>query len=162
MKLRILSVGGKMPKWVDTGFNEYHKRIQPMLTTEILDLPAAKRAKNPSESNLAQYRELEGKSILTAHQNNAREKLWVLDVKGKMLSTEQLADKLSEAMQLGDDVALVIGGADGVSPEVLATADFKWSLSPLTLPHPLVRVVLMEQLYRAMSINHNHPYHRGN
>lgn len=162
MKLRILSVGGKMPKWVDTGFDEYHKRIQPMLTTEMLDLPAAKRAKNPSEANLAQYRELEGKSILTAHQNNAREKLWVLDVKGKMLSTEQLAAKLSEAMQLGDDVALVIGGADGVSPEVLAAADFKWSLSPLTLPHPLVRVVLMEQLYRAMSINHNHPYHRGN
>jgi len=162
MKLRILSIGSKMPSWVDTGFNEYHKRIQPMLSTDILDLPAAKRAKNPSEANLAQYRETEGKSILAAHQNNPREKLWVLDVKGKMLSTEQLADKLSDAMQLGDDVALVIGGPDGVSPEVLAAADFKWSLSALTLPHPLVRVVLMEQLYRAMSINNNHPYHRGN
>ncbi|HBH33249.1 MAG TPA: 23S rRNA (pseudouridine(1915)-N(3))-methyltransferase RlmH [Psychrobacter sp.] len=162
MKLRILSIGSKMPSWVDTGFNEYHKRIQPMLSTDILDLPAAKRAKNPSEANLAQYRETEGKSILATHQNNPREKLWVLDVKGKMLSTEQLADKLSDAMQLGDDVALVIGGPDGVSPEVLATADFKWSLSALTLPHPLVRVVLMEQLYRAMSINNNHPYHRGN
>ena len=162
MKLRILSVGSKMPKWIDTGFDEYHKRIQPMLTTDIIDLPAAKRAKNPSDANLAQYREQEGKAILATHQSNSREKLWVLDVKGKMLSTEQLADKLSEAMQIGDDVALVIGGADGVSPEVLAAADFKWSLSPLLLPHPLVRVVLMEQLYRAMSINHNHPYHRGN
>lgn len=162
MKLRILSVGSKMPKWVSTGFDEYHKRIQPMLTTEMVDLTAAKRAKNPSDANLAQYREHEGKSILATHQSNSREKLWVLDVKGKMLSTEQLADKLSDAMQVGDDVALVIGGADGVSPEVLAAADFKWSLSPLTLPHPLVRVVLMEQLYRAMSINNNHPYHRGN
>ncbi|PNK61402.1 23S rRNA (pseudouridine(1915)-N(3))-methyltransferase RlmH [Psychrobacter sp. FDAARGOS_221] len=162
MKLRILSVGGKMPKWVNTGFDEYHKRIQPMLSTDMVDLPAAKRAKNPSEANLAQYREQEGKTILATHQSNAREKLWVLDVKGKMLSTEQLADKLSDAMQMGDDVALVIGGADGVSPEVLAAADFKWSLSPLTMPHPLVRVVLMEQLYRAMSINNNHPYHRGN
>lgn len=162
MKLRILSVGSKMPKWIDSGFSEYHKRIQPMLSTEILDLPAAKRAKNPSESNLAQYREVEGKAILNTHHTNAREKLWVLDVKGKMLSTEQLAVKLSDAMQIGDDVALVIGGADGVSPEVLAAADFKWSLSPLTLPHPLVRVVLMEQLYRAMSINNHHPYHRGN
>ena len=79
-----------------------------------------------------------------------------------MLSTENLADKLSDGMQQGDDIALVIGGTDGVSPEVLAKADVKWSLSALTLPHPLVRVVLMEQLYRAMSINHNHPYHRGN
>lgn len=162
VKLRILSIGGKMPSWIDTGFNEYYKRIQPMLSTDIVDLPAAKRVKNPSEANLAQYRESEGKAILATHQNHPREKLWVLDVKGKMLSTEQLADKLSEAMQMGDDVALVIGGADGVSPEVLAAADFKWSLSPLTLPHPLVRVVLMEQLYRAMSINNNHPYHRGN
>lgn len=162
MKLRILTVGSKMPEWVINGFDEYHKRIQPMLITEMVELPAAKRTKNPSEANLAQYREQEGRSILAAHQSNAREKLWLLDVKGKMLSTEQLATNLSDTMQLGDDVALVIGGADGVSPEVLRAADFKWSLSPLTLPHPLVRVVLMEQLYRAMSINNNHPYHRGN
>ena len=78
------------------------------------------------------------------------------------LRGQGLAEKLAEGMQQGDDIALVIGGADGVSPEVLAKADVKWSLSALTLPHPLVRVVLMEQLYRAMSINHNHPYHRGN
>ncbi|BBI66505.1 hypothetical protein PKHYL_06960 [Psychrobacter sp. KH172YL61] len=73
-----------------------------------------------------------------------------------------MADKLADGMQQGDDIALVIGGADGVSPAVLAKADAKLSLSALTLPHPLVRVVLMEQLYRAMSINNNHPYHRGN
>ena len=101
-------------------------------------------------------------AILAAHAAAGREQLWVLDVKGKMLSTEGLAEKLAEGMQQGDDIALVIGGADGVSPEVLAQADVKWSLSALTLPHPLVRVVLMEQLYRAMSVNNNHPYHRGN
>ncbi|WP_201588041.1 23S rRNA (pseudouridine(1915)-N(3))-methyltransferase RlmH [Psychrobacter jeotgali] len=162
MKVRILTVGQKMPKWVQTGFDEYYKRIQPMLTTEIVELAAAKRAKNPSDTNLAQYREQEGQAILATHANASREQLWVLDVKGKMLSTEDLANKLAAAMQQGDDIALVIGGADGVSPEVLATADSKWSLSALTLPHPLVRVVLMEQLYRAMSINNNHPYHRGN
>ncbi|WP_423813511.1 23S rRNA (pseudouridine(1915)-N(3))-methyltransferase RlmH [Psychrobacter sp. 219-2-C] len=161
MKVRILSVGNKMPKWVQTGFDEYFKRIQPMLNTEIVEIAAAKRAKNPSDANLAQYREQEGQAILAAHAAG-REQLWVLDVKGKMLSTEQLAEKLADGMQQGDDIALVIGGADGVSPEVLAKADVKWSLSALTLPHPLVRVVLMEQLYRAMSINHNHPYHRGN
>lgn len=162
MKVRILTVGNKMPSWVQSGFDEYHKRIQPMLSTEIVELAAAKRAKNPSDANLAQYREQEGQALLTTHNSGGREQLWVLDVKGKMLSTEGLAAKLAEAMQQGDDVALVIGGADGVSQEVLAKADMKWSLSALTLPHPLVRVVLMEQLYRAMSINHNHPYHRGN
>ena len=162
MKLRLLTVGQKMPSWIQTGVDEYFKRIQPMLSTEIIELPAAKRSKNPSEANLAQYREQEGQAILQAHNAASREQLWVLDVKGKSLSTERLASKLAQSMQLGDDIALVIGGADGVSPEVLAAADFKWSLSDLTLPHPLVRVVLMEQLYRAMSINHNHPYHRGN
>ncbi len=162
MKVRILTVGNKMPKWVQTGFDEYFKRIQPMLSTEIVEIAAAKRAKNPSDANLAQYREQEGQSILAAHNASGREQLWVLDVKGKMISTEGLADKLANGMQQGDDIALVIGGADGVSPEVLAKADVKLSLSALTLPHPLVRVVLMEQLYRAMSINNNHPYHRGN
>lgn len=162
MKVRILTVGNKMPNWIQSGFDEYHKRIQPMLSTEIVELAAAKRAKNPSDANLAQYREQEGQTILTTHAVATREQLWVLDVKGKMLSTEGLADKLADAMQQGNDIALVIGGVDGVSPEVLAQADMKWSLSALTLPHPLVRVLLMEQLYRAMSINHNHPYHRGN
>lgn len=151
-----------MPKWIQTGFDDYFKRIQPMLTTQLVELAAAKRAKNPSEANLAQYREQEGQAILSTHNATGREQLWVLDVKGKMISTESLAEKLADAMLQGDDIALVIGGADGVSPEVLAKADMKWSLSALTLPHPLVRVVLMEQLYRAMSINHNHPYHRGN
>lgn len=162
MKLRLLTVGTKMPTWVTTGFDDYHQRIQPMLSTQLVEIAAAKRSKNPSSANLAQYREQEGKAILAQHATANREKLWVLDVKGKMLSTEKLADKLNIAMQDGDDVACVIGGADGVSPDVLQQADFTWSLSALTLPHPLVRVVLMEQLYRAMSINHNHPYHRGN
>lgn len=78
-----------------------------------------------------------------------------------MLSTEHLSDKLSVAMQDGADIALVIGGADGVSPEILQAADFKWSLSELTLPHPLVRIIVIEQLYRAMSLINHHPYHRG-
>lgn len=162
MRIRIISIGQKMPNWVETGFKEYHKRIQPMLSTELIELAAAKRHKNPSLANVVQYRQAEGEAILNTHTQASQEKLWVLDIKGTMLSTEHLASKLATAMQDGNDIALVIGGADGVSPEVLAQADFKWSLSHLTLPHPMVRVVLMEQLYRAMSINHNHPYHRGN
>ena len=159
MKLRILSVGHKMPAWVQTGVDEYFKRIQPMMTTEIIDIAPAKRAKNPSAAEIDKYKHQEGQAILAAR--HPKERLRVLEVKGKMLSTERLADKLGDAMQDGADVALVIGGADGLSPEVLSAADFKWSLSDLTLPHPLVRVILIEQLYRAMSIINNHPYHRG-
>lgn len=159
MKLRILSVGHKRPSWVQTGFEEYFKRILPMISVELVELPPAKRAKNPSPAEIEKYKQTEAQTILSA--KHPKETLWLLEVKGKMISTETLAVKLDTAMQDGTDIALVIGGADGVSGEVLAAADFKWSLSDLTLPHPLVRVILMEQLYRAMSIIHNHPYHRG-
>jgi 23S rRNA (pseudouridine1915-N3)-methyltransferase len=161
MKARIIAVGQKMPAWVQTGFDDYHKRIQPMLTTDVVEIAASKRAKNPSPAELEKYAITEGGLILQAHQAAKREQLICLDVRGKNLSTEQLADKIGEAMQLGDDMAFVIGGADGLSKDVLAAAHFKWSLSNLTLPHPLVRVVLMEQLYRAMTIINHHPYHRG-
>ncbi|MFA9486507.1 MULTISPECIES: 23S rRNA (pseudouridine(1915)-N(3))-methyltransferase RlmH [unclassified Moraxella] len=159
MKLRILSVGHKMPSWVQAGIDEYAKRIQPMMNTEIVEIAPAKRHKNPSLADIDKYKQQEGQAILAAR--HPKEKLWVLEVKGKMLSTEGLSDKLSVAMTDGVDIALVIGGADGLSPQVLAAADFKWSLSDLTLPHPLVRVILIEQLYRAMSVINNHPYHRG-
>ncbi|WP_315041135.1 23S rRNA (pseudouridine(1915)-N(3))-methyltransferase RlmH [Faucicola mancuniensis] len=161
MKARILAVGQKMPTWVQTGFDDYYKRIQPMLATEMVEIPASKRGKNPSASELEKYAITEGGLILQAHANAKRERLICLDVRGKNLSTEDLSDKISESMQMGDDMAFVIGGADGLSKDVLAKADFKWSLSNLTLPHPLVRVLLMEQLYRAMTIIHHHPYHRG-
>ncbi|UYZ68880.1 23S rRNA (pseudouridine(1915)-N(3))-methyltransferase RlmH [Moraxella bovis] len=124
-----------------------------------MHLPPAKRAKNPSFAEIEKYKTQEGQAILSARL--PKEKLWVLEVKGKMLSTERLADRLQTVMTDGTDIALVIGGADGVSADVLTQADFKWSLSDLTLPHPLVRVVLIEQLYRAMSIINNHPYHRA-
>lgn len=159
MKLRILSVGHKAPTWLQTGYDDYAKRIQPMISTQAVELAPAKRSKNPSPAEIDKYKTQEGQAILSARQ--PKEVLWVLDVKGKMLSTEALADKLQHAMTDGTDVAIVIGGADGVSADVLASADFKWSLSDLTLPHPLVKVILIEQLYRAMSIINNHPYHRG-
>ncbi|ELA09376.1 rRNA large subunit methyltransferase [Moraxella macacae 0408225] len=161
MKARILAVGQKMPTWVQTGCNDYLKRIQPMLNTEIVEIPAYKRSKNPSAAELEKYALNEGGLILQAHANAKKERLICLDVRGKNLSTEDLAKKISDAMQVGDDMGFVIGGADGLSKEVLAKADFKWSLSNLTLPHPLVRVLLVEQLYRAMTIINHHPYHRG-
>ncbi|AIK01529.1 23S rRNA (pseudouridine(1915)-N(3))-methyltransferase RlmH [Moraxella catarrhalis] len=159
MKLRILSIGHKMPNWVQQGFEEYLKRIQPMISVEMVELPPAKRSKTPSPAEIDKYKATEATTILNA--KHPKERLWLLEVKGKMLSTEHLSDKLSVAMQDGADIALVIGGADGVSPEILQAADFKWSLSELTLPHPLVRIIVIEQLYRAMSLINHHPYHRG-
>lgn len=159
MKLRLLTIGTKMPNWIQTGFDDYKKRLNPLISTELIEIPAAHRQKNASHADILKYKKSESDAILATHANKG--KLWVLDVKGKMLSTELLSEKLANAMQDGNDVSLVIGGADGVSDELLSQADFKWSLSDLTLPHPLVRVVLIEQLYRAMSILHNHPYHRG-
>ncbi len=159
MKLRILSIGHKMPNWVQQGFEEYLKRVQPMISVEMVELPPAKRSKTPSPAEIDKYKAIEATTILNA--KHPKERLWLLEVKGKMLSTEHLSDKLSVAMQDGADIALVIGGADGVSPEILQAADFKWSLSELTLPHPLVRIIVIEQLYRAMSLINHHPYHRG-
>lgn len=159
MKLRILSIGHKMPNWVQQGFEEYLKRIQPMISVEMVELPPAKRSKTPSSAEIDKYKAIEATTILNA--KHPKERLWLLEVKGKMLSTEHFSDKLSVAMQDGADIALVIGGADGVSPDILQAADFKWSLSELTLPHPLVRIIVIEQLYRAMSLINHHPYHRG-
>lgn len=149
-----------MPAWVTDGFTDYAKRIQPMLPVELVELPLAKRGKNQTNpADINKFCHDEGQKILSAKKDN--ERLICLDVKGKQLSTEQLAGKLQDWMQAGQDVALAVGGPDGLSKEVLDAAESKWSLSPLTLPHPLVRVILIEQLYRAMSINHNHPYHRA-
>lgn len=157
MKLHIIAIGNKMPTWVQTGVSEYHKRLSPMIKTELIELAPSRRHKNPSPADITKYKKQEGEMILS----NIKGKLWVLDVQGKMLSTEALSTKLDEAMTFGEDVTLVIGGADGIDDKVLSCADFRWSLSDLTLPHPLVRVILLEQLYRSTSILHNHPYHRG-
>lgn len=160
MKIRIITIGQKMPSWIQTGYQDYNQRIQSMLPTELVELPMAKRtAKNPSPAQISQYCDDEGKRILANIKKN--ETLVCLEVTGKSVTTEKLADKLSYWMQEGNDIAVVIGGPDGLSQAVLQKASWKWSLSDLTLPHPLVRVLLIEQLYRAMSINHNHPYHRA-
>ncbi len=159
MKLRLLVIGQKMPDWVQTGFQDYHKRIQPMLVTQLHELPMAKRGKSDSPADCERYRVLEGEAILTAL--NPRERLIALEVGGRSLSTEKLSTTLHGWMLEGQDVALAIGGPDGLSDAVRARAEWHWSLSDLTLPHPLVRVMVMEQLYRAMSMLKGHPYHRA-
>ncbi|ESK40374.1 ribosomal RNA large subunit methyltransferase H [Acinetobacter nectaris CIP 110549] len=159
MKIRILTIGQKMPAWVLTGVNDYLKRIQPFVQTQFVEIPMAKRGKNDSEADIFKYCQTEGEAILAALKPN--EILIALEVNGKELSTENLAKTMKDWMLEGQDIVLAIGGPDGLSDQVRQVAKWHWSLSKLTLPHPLVRVMLIEQLYRAMSINHNHPYHRA-
>lgn len=155
MKLRLLAVGQKMPGWVDAGYAEYAQRMPPEARLELVELPLAQRSKSrPVERAVRE----EGERMLAAAGND---RLIALDVRGKAWSTEQLAGELEQWLQDGRDVALAVGGPDGLSEDVLARAERRWSLSPLTLPHPLVRIVLAEQLYRAVSILKGHPYHRA-
>ncbi len=159
MKLRLLAVGQKMPDWVQSGYDDYAKRLQPLLPVQLMPLPMAKRGKNDSASDIHKYCQQESQTILTARQ--PRERLIALEVGGRNLSTEKLADTLKLWMQDGQDVALAIGGPDGLSNEVRQQAEWHWSLSPLTLPHPIVRIIVIEQIYRAMSLINGHPYHRA-
>lgn len=159
MKLRLLAVGQKMPDWVQSGYDDYAKRLQPLLPVQLVPLAMAKRGKNDSASDIHKYCQQEGQTILTARQ--PRELLIALEVGGRNLSTEKLADTLKLWMQDGQDVALAIGGPDGLSNEVRQQAEWHWSLSPLTLPHPIVRIIVIEQIYRAMSLINGHPYHRA-
>lgn len=156
MKLRILAVGTRMPDWVTTGCHEYGKRMPPELRIQAIEIPLGSRGKNQSTAKAI---ESESQALLKAM--GEKDFVVALDVLGKTMSTEKLAAALSNWQMDGRDISLLIGGPDGLSAECLARANMRWSLSDLTLPHPLVRIVLMEQLYRAWTINANHPYHRS-
>lgn len=155
MRIRMIAVGQKMPDWVNEGYQEYAKRITGDCQLSLVELPMQKRAK---QSNVEQLKAKEAISI--REQLKAGELVVALDVLGKAVSTEELAGLLAEWQMLGKHVSLLIGGPDGLDAELIKKADVRLSLSRLTLPHPLVRVLVAEQLYRAWSINHSHPYHR--
>lgn len=155
MRIRIIAIGTKMPDWVEAGYAEYAKRMPRDVVVEMVELPLSVRSKN---TDIQKAMEKEGEAILAAIAKG--EQVIVLDVKGKAWSTEQLAENLAAWKMSGDNFCLLIGGPDGLSPAILQMASIKWSLSPLTLPHPLVRILLIEQLYRACSILQNHPYHK--
>lgn len=155
MRISIITVGTKMPAWVSQGVDEYSKRMPRELRVEWKELPLAPRSKS---SNPQQLKEKEGEQILKAVP--AGDRAIALDVRGKSLSTEQLAQQLSDWQMSGDNYSLLIGGPDGLSQPCLQRAERRWSLSELTMPHPLVRILLAEQLYRAWTITVNHPYHR--
>lgn len=155
MKLKLLAVGTRMPSWVETGFEEYRKRMPAELKLDLIEIPFSSKGKGSSN----QSKETQGQAILKIV--NKQDRVIALDVLGKSMSTETLATQLANWQMNGQDICLLIGGPDGLSTDCLERADMKWSLSDLTLPHPLVRILLMEQLYRAWTINKNHPYHRS-
>jgi 23S rRNA (pseudouridine1915-N3)-methyltransferase len=158
MKLRIISVGHKMPAWVETACADYVKRMPRELTIELIEIKPEKRAAGNNTENI---QELEAKHILEAiGKDFAKNYIVACDERGQEVTTLQLAEKLKSWQTLGRDVSIVIGGADGLHASLKHRADFQWGLSKLTLPHAFVRVLLCEQLYRAHSVNQNHPYHR--
>ena len=153
--MRVIAIGTRMPGWVTEGSDEYLKRMPRELSVEWVELPASKRTRDTAELRMldeatAIDRRLKPQDLIVA-----------LDIDGKTVSTENIADALSSWQAEGAKVAFIIGGPDGLHPTLKARASARWSLGRITLPHPLVRVILAEQLYRACSINAGHPYHRA-
>lgn len=145
-----------MPSWVNEGWTEYARRMPPELPLELAEIPLGRRGKNPDIDRL---RRDEGAALLAAVPE--RDHVVALDGRGTAWSTEKLAARLAHWMGAGQDVSLLVGGPDGLAPECLAAAGERWSLGPLTFPHPLVRVILAEALYRAWTVTRGHPYHRA-
>lgn len=152
MRVRLITVSERQPEWVNTAFADYAKRLPKHLQPQLVELPLAKR-----REDLLKAKADEGLRILDACKDA---QLIALDERGRNLSSRDLAGLLPGWEQSGRDVALVVGGPDGLDASVLQRAALKWSLSALTLPHGMVRVILAEQLYRAWSIQAGHPYHR--
>ena len=153
MKFLVVAVGHRMPAWVDAGFAQYAGRMPREARMELVAVKAV-----PRGGPLQRALDAEGKRVLAALPAGCIRV--VLDERGALLSTMDVARRIARWRQAGRDVAFIVGGADGLAESVRKSADLPWALSPLTLPHGLARVILAEQLYRAVTILHNHPYHR--
>lgn len=145
-----------MPGWVEAGYTEYAKRMSSECVLNLVEIDPVRRGKSTSVS---QARKQEGRRILDAIPKSAA--VIALDRRGRTWSTKDLARELTHWMSDGRDRALLVGGADGLASECLARCEQRWALSALTFPHPLVRVIVAEQLYRAWSLTRGHPYHRS-
>ena len=156
MKCRLVAAGTRLPDWVNNGFREYQKRLRGPLALELHEIPVAPRRAGENPQRAIQR---EGADMLAALGKD--DYVVTLEIAAKSMNTMQLSAWLAERMRDGRPLALLIGGPDGLSPQCRDRADQSWSLSPLTLPHGLVRVVVAEQLYRATSLLAGHPYHRA-
>ncbi|MGH8112643.1 MAG: 23S rRNA (pseudouridine(1915)-N(3))-methyltransferase RlmH [Rhodanobacteraceae bacterium] len=156
MRTRLLAVGERMPGWVAEGFAEYAKRLSRELPVALVEIRPGTRGKGRDAARAVAD---EGAVILAALPRDAH--VVALDGRGEAWSSERLAQQLARWRMAGRELAFVVGGPDGHAQAVLQRADQRWSLGPLTLPHMLVRLVVAEQLYRAVTILNGHPYHRG-
>lgn len=156
MRARVISVGERMPAWVANGFAEYAKRLSRDLPLELVEIPLGNRGKSRDP---VRAKADEGNAVMASIGNDIH--VVALDGRGTTWSSEQLAQNLATWRMQGRDLAILIGGPDGHSAEVIARANQRWSLGPLTLPHMLVRLIVIEQLYRASTILAGHPYHRS-
>tara|TARA_R100001377_G_scaffold85246_1_gene71032 strand:- start:2285 stop:2722 length:438 start_codon:yes stop_codon:yes gene_type:complete len=145
-----------MPSWVESGVNEYAKRLPSDFAFSVTEVPLAKRGKS---IDIEQVIRKESDALLS--RVRAQDYVVAMEVEGKALNTEGLAARIDAIRMEGRNIALLVGGPDGLGASVLARADEKWSLSALTLPHPLVRILIAEQVYRAWSVLNGHPYHRA-
>lgn len=156
MKIRLLAVGGRQPDWVQQAYQEYAGRLPRECALELVELPLASRSKKYDPRRAMAE---EAQRIDKAIANGCH--LVALDERGSSWDTVKLSQRLSDWMARGQDLCLLIGGPDGLAPELRQRADERWCLSPLTLPHGMVRVLTAEALYRAWSLLNNHPYHRA-
>jgi 23S rRNA (pseudouridine1915-N3)-methyltransferase len=156
MKIHLLAIGTRMPEWVEKGYAEYAGRLPRECALNLVEIPAGQRGQNP---DIARIVRAEGERLLAAAPSGSRR--IALDERGQEWSTAELAERLAGWLRDGRAPSLLVGGPDGLDPVCRARADAVWSLSRLTLPHPLVRVVVAEQIYRAWSLLHHHPYHRA-
>jgi 23S rRNA (pseudouridine1915-N3)-methyltransferase len=156
MRLRVIAIGTRMPDWVDTAFNDYWRRMRGMWKLELIELATASRRHSGAAALVAMSAEAQRILSLLA----PRDFVVALDEHGTERTTLELSHWLEQRRASGQDLAFIIGGPDGLSEEVLARGHFRWSLSRLTLPHGLARVVLAEQIYRATTLLAGHPYHR--
>ena len=156
MLIRLVAAGTRLPGWVSEGYAEYAGRLGPELRLELVEIPVTHRGRH---ADLVRARAEEGRRMLAAV--DVRMHVTALEVDGRAMSTDQLARWLARRMNDGRDLALLVGGPDGLDPACAERADDAWSLSPLTFPHGLVRILVAEQLYRASSLLKGHPYHRG-
>ncbi|MGD8339308.1 MAG: 23S rRNA (pseudouridine(1915)-N(3))-methyltransferase RlmH [Gammaproteobacteria bacterium] len=155
MQIEVISASSKQPDWVRSGFDTYARRLRGSCRMSLTEIPLAKRSRSIPPARL---REEEGSRILGAVPKGAR--IVALDESGRAWSTVELKQRLEAWLQGGQAIALLIGGPDGLAPECLERADERWAVSPLTLPHGLVRILVAEALYRAWSLIEHHPYHR--
>jgi 23S rRNA (pseudouridine1915-N3)-methyltransferase len=156
MQIHLIAVGTRMPAWVTQAYQDYAKRLPRECSLRLVEIPLGQRGKTRTA---APARAKEGRQMLAAIPKDCL--VIALDVQGQAWSTGVLADRLQQWLGSGRDVALLVGGPDGLSQDCLERAEQHWSLSALTYPHALVRVIVAEQLYRAWTLSSGHPYHRS-